>query len=87
MLINMVRICFDALLTFLALRWSLEMGRQEKFFMLLRLKRSGCIRTKALLAYSHGQFAQSKYRVTFPTKGASYVGIYSYPRRRVVSGA
>jgi hypothetical protein len=48
---------FDAVLTFLALRWSLDMSGQETFLMLLSLKRSRCIRTELLLeSYNHGQF-------------------------------
>ena len=49
---------FDALLTFLALRWSLDIAGQEKFSMLLSLKRSGCIRAQLFLeSYNHGRFA------------------------------
>ena len=48
---------FDTVLTFLALRWSLDVSGQETFSMLLSLKRSRCIRTKLLLeSYNHGQF-------------------------------
>jgi hypothetical protein len=48
---------FDTVLTFLALRWSLDMSGLETFPMLLSLKRSRCNRTELLLeAYNHGQF-------------------------------
>ena len=40
---------FDTVLTFLALRWSLDMSEQGTFPMLLSLKRSRGIRTELLL--------------------------------------
>ena len=41
MLIILMRVCvFDTVLTFLALRWSLDMRGQETFSMLFSLKRS-----------------------------------------------
>jgi hypothetical protein len=48
---------FDTVLTFLALRWSLDMSGQKRFSMPPSLKRSRCIRTKLFLeAYNQGQF-------------------------------
>ena len=48
---------FDTVLTFLALRWSLDVSGQEMSSMLLSLKRSRRIRPKLLLeSYNHGQF-------------------------------
>jgi len=48
---------FDAVLTFLALRWSLDVSGKEILSMLRSLKRSTGFLTKSLLeSYNHGQF-------------------------------
>lgn len=48
---------FDTVLTFSALRWSLDVTGQEMFSMVLSLKRSRCIRAELLLEpYNHGRF-------------------------------